>query len=148
MRNARQNKILELIGEQEVTTQDMLCALLKDAGYKVTQATVSRDIKDLQLIKTQSKSGKYKYTEQKDSSILSERFSRTYKESIVSIANAGNLIVVKCLSGCANAAAEAIDISDMPSIVGTVAGDNTILIIVDKEENVEAVMKTLNDMME
>ncbi len=148
MRTARQNKILELINTQVITTQEMLCDLLNAEGFKVTQATISRDIKELQLIKTQTPEGKYKYTEMKDTGIMTERFARIYKESIVSIANAGNLVVIKCLSGCANAAAEAIDISNMNYVVGTVAGDNTILIIVDDEKNVPALMKILNDMME
>ena len=148
MRTARQNKILELINAKDITTQEMLCDLLNAEGFKVTQATISRDIKELQLIKTQTPEGKYKYTEMKDTGIMSERFARIYKESIVSIANAGNLVVIKCLSGCANAAAEAIDISNMSYVVGTVAGDNTILIIVDDEKNVPKLMKILNDMME
>ncbi len=148
MRTARQNKILELISKTEVTTQEMLCNLLQDAGFKVTQATVSRDIKELQLIKTQTPTGKYKYTQLKDSSMITERFARIYKESIISIANAHNIVVIKCLSGCANAAAEAIDSSSMPYVVGTVAGDNTIMVVVDEEENVPQLMTILNAMME
>ena len=148
MRTARQNKILELISKTEVTTQEMLCNLLQDAGFKVTQATVSRDIKELQLIKTQTPTGKYKYTQLKDSSMITERFARIYKESIISIANAHNIVVIKCLPGCANAAAEAIDSSSMPYVVGTVAGDNTIMVVVDEEENVPQLMTILNAMME
>ena len=148
MKSSRHEKILEIINRQPIETQDELLEALSREGCKVTQATISRDIKELQLIKTQTPEGKYKYTEMKDTGIMTERFARIYKESIVSIANAGNLVVIKCLSGCANAAAEAIDISNMNYVVGTVAGDNTILIIIDDEKNVPTLMKILNDMME
>jgi len=141
MRYARQNKILEIIKSQEIDTQEKLAEILRKTGFQVTQATVSRDIKELQLIKTTSESGQSCYTlPAKMEAPLSDRFRKILKETIQSVDAAENLIVVKTLSGCANAAGEAIDTSDYPQIVGTLAGDNTLLVIVDKKENVSQVM--------
>jgi len=148
MRYSRQNKILELISANEIETQEKLVSMLKDAGYSVTQATVSRDIKDLQLIKVLTPSGKYKYaaSAQQDAPI-SDRFVKIFRETITSFAAAGNLIVVKTLSGCGPAAGEAIDNISLPHLVGTIAGDNTLLMIVDKEENVDPIMNRFNEML-
>lgn len=106
MRYSRQNKILEIINSHDVETQDQLQELLKEAGYTVTQATISRDIKDLQLVKTLASNGRYKYAENRDDNQpISERFIRIFRDTTVSYAAAENLIVVKTLSGCGNAAA-------------------------------------------
>ena len=137
MRLSRQNKILEIIRTNEVETQDQLLTLLRDAGYNVTQATVSRDIRELQLIKGQTKDGKYKYVSGNyDNRPISERFIKIFRETTLSYASGQNLIVVKTLPGCSGAAGEAIDCLSLEHIVGSVAGDNTLLVIVDKEENV------------
>ena len=137
MRLSRQNKILEIIKTNEVETQDQLLNLLKDAGYNVTQATVSRDIRELQLIKGQSKGGKYKYIASNyDNRPISDRFIKIFRETTLSYATAQNLIVVKTLPGCSGAAGEAIDCLSLEHIVGSVAGDNTLLVIVDHESNV------------
>ena len=137
MRLSRQNKILEIIKTNEVETQDQLLTLLRDAGYNVTQATVSRDIRELQLIKGQTKEGKYKYISGNyDNRPISERFIKIFRETTLSYACAQNLIVVKTLPGCSGAAGEAIDCLSLEHIVGSVAGDNTLLVIVDNEANV------------
>lgn len=144
MRYARQNKILDLIRAHEVGTQEKLVKLLRSAGFKVTQATVSRDIKELQLVKTVSENGKSCYLiPSKVEAPVSDRFKKILKETIQSIESAENIIVIKTLSGCANAAGEAIDTSDYPQIIGTLAGDNTMLIIVDKKENVPNLLESL-----
>ena len=105
MRLSRQNKILEIIKTNEVETQDQLLNLLRNAGYNVTQATVSRDIRELQLVKGQTRDGRYKYISGNyDNRPISERFIRIFKETIVSWQSAQNLIVVKTLSGCSGAA--------------------------------------------
>lgn len=148
MRYARQNKILEIINSYEVETQDKLVELLKKSGYQATQATISRDIKELQLIKTLSPTGRYKYTvgampEQP----LSERFVTIFKETITSINSSGNLIVVKTLSGCAQAAGEAIDTMRFPHVIGSIAGDNTILLVVNDPANVPALVSHFNEMV-
>ena len=148
MRYTRQNKILELISKTEIETQEKLAALLREEGFEVTQATISRDIKDLQLIKVLAPSGRYKYavSTQQDAPI-SERFIKIFRETITSFASAQNLIVIKTLSGCGPAAGEAIDCIDLPHVVGSVAGDNTLLLVVDKEENVEDILSIFNDML-
>lgn len=137
MRLSRQNKILEIIKTNEVETQDQLLSLLRDAGYTVTQATVSRDIRELQLIKGQTKDGRYKYISGNyDNRPISDRFVKIFRETTLSYAVAQNLIVVKTLSGCSGAAGEAIDCLSLEHIVGSISGDNTLLVVVDKEENV------------
>lgn len=149
MRVSRQNKILELIKTNDVETQEQLLDLLSNAGYKVTQATVSRDIRELQLIKSQVKDGKYKYISGNyDNRPISERFTRIFRESTLSYNAAQNLIIVKTLSGCSGAAGEAIDCLSLEHIVGSISGDNTLLIIVDHEDNVPYVLDELDKLME
>jgi arginine repressor len=148
MRYSRQNKILDIINTHEVETQDKLVSLLKKSGYKVTQATISRDIKELQLVKTLSSTGKYKYTV--GSSVdqpVSERFVKIFRETIQTVASAGNIIVVKTLSGCASAAGEAIDTLNLPNVVGSIAGDNTLFLVVNDPVNVPALVNIFNEMI-
>lgn len=148
MRYSRQNKILEIINNNEVETQEKLVALLKENSYYVTQATISRDIKELQLIKVLSNDGKYKYA--LGNSIetpISDRFVKIFKETIRSVVPSYNLIVVKTLSGCGNAAGEAIDSLNFPHIVGSVAGDNTLMIIIDDLDNVPTIVEKFNDLL-
>lgn len=137
MRLSRQNKILEIIRTNEVETQDRLLQLLREAGYNVTQATVSRDIRELQLFKGQARDGKYRYLAgDYDDRPISERFIKIFRETTLSYASAQNLIIVKTLSGCSGAAGEAIDCLSLEHVVGSISGDNNLLVIVDKEENV------------
>lgn len=147
MRYSRQNMVLEIIRNHEVDTQEMLCQLLKEAGFEVTQATVSRDIKELQLVKAQSASGKYKYVQSKDEGPISNRFVKIFKETIISVESAGNIIVIKTLSGCANAAAEAIDSLNLGHIIGSVAGDNTILAVIENEKYIPGLVKELKELL-
>lgn len=148
MRYARQNKIMDLIKTHEVETQESLVEFLKNSGFKVTQATVSRDIKDLQLVKVLSSDGKYKYAANTSADQPpSERFINIFKETIKSVDASGNIIVVKTLSGCANAAGEAIDTMNFPHMVGSVAGDNTLLLVVDDPENTPVLLKQFRDIL-
>ena len=148
MRYSRQNKILELIEDNEIETQEKLASMLKEGGYEVTQATVSRDIKELQLIKILSSSGKYKYaTAMKVSAAISDRFVKIFKETIKTVDFSGNIIVVKTLSGCASAAAEALDSLNLPHMVGSIAGDNTIMVVVDDPANVDKLVHELRSML-
>ena len=134
MKNARQTAILSIIEQYDVETQEELASRLRDMGIVVTQATVSRDIKELRLLKVLSGKGGYKYaTADKAEHGLSDRFVRMFVDSVLSITFAGNIIVIKTLSGSANVAAEAIDSMRWPEILGTMAGDNTILAIVHNE---------------
>ena len=148
MRLSRQNKILEIIKTNEVETQDQLLNLLRDAGYNVTQATISRDIRELQLFKGQAKDGKYKYIAGNyDNRPISERFVKIFRETTLSYATAQNLIVIKTLSGCSGAAGEAIDCLSLDHIVGSISGDNNLLVIVDKEENVPQITAIFDRML-
>jgi len=139
--------VLELIRNNEIETQEKLCQMLKDSGYDVTQATVSRDIKELQLIKTLSSSGKYKYAQSVSNGPISDRFVKIFKETIKSVQASGNIIVVKTLSGCAAAAGEAIDSLELSHIIGSVAGDNTLLMVADDPSNVPVLINDFNEML-
>ena len=148
MRYSRQNKILELIKNNEIETQDKLAALLREEGFEVTQATISRDIKELQLIKVLSSGGKYKYAVSKrQDAPISDRFVKIFRETIISCKSSHNLILIKTLSGCGRAAGEAVDNIGLEHIVGTVAGDNTMLVVVDEEENVNDIMELFDKML-
>lgn len=137
MRISRQNKILELIKTHDIETQDQLLNLLRESGYNVTQATVSRDIRELQLVKGQGKNGSFRYISGNyDDRPISDRFIKIFRETILSYSCAKNLIVIKTLPGCAGAAGEAIDTLSLAHIVGSVCGDNTMLVVVDDDENV------------
>lgn len=127
MKLTRHALILQLIEQENVETQEELVSFLQAYGYDVTQATVSRDVKELHLIKVQTNDGHYKYaTVDKAESGMTERFVRIFAQSVLSIRTAGNIIVIRTISGSANVAAEAIDSLSLPEIVGTIAGDNTI----------------------
>lgn len=134
MKTRRHAKILELIHEHPVDTQEELLRLLKEDGFDVTQATVSRDIKELRLIKTLSADGKYKYaTGKENGKDMSAKFFSMFSDSAVSVDNAGNIIVVKCLAGMAQAVCAAMDSLEWKGVVGTLAGDDTILILCKDE---------------
>ena len=147
MRYSRQNKIIELINSYEIDTQEKLASMLKEAGFEVTQATISRDIKELQLIKTLSPSGKYKYSEAATSGPISDRFIRVFRQTVLSVDSVKNMIIVKTLSGCANAAGEAIDTSSIPHIKGSLAGDNTLLVIVEDDCYVPGILDEFNSFL-
>jgi transcriptional regulator of arginine metabolism len=139
--------VLELIESNEIETQEQLCQLLRESGYNVTQATVSRDIKELQLVKKLSSSGRYKYVQSKDEGPISGRFVKIFKETITSVEAAGNIVVIKTLSGCGSAAAEAIDSLGIEHLVGSVAGDNTVLIVIDDEKNVSEIVDKFKELL-
>lgn len=148
MKSKRHAMIIKIIGSCEVETQEELARLLSEQGFKVTQATVSRDIKELRLIKVLTPDGGYKYaTVEKAESDMQERFIRLFSNCVVSINNAGNLIVIKTISGSASVAAEAIDSSNWPEIAGTIAGDNTIFVAVREGKSVPDIIKRFQKMM-
>ena len=148
MKSKRHSKILELISNHSIDTQEELLRKLNECGFRVTQATVSRDIKELRLLKVLTPSGAYKYaTADKAENGLSERFIRMLAESLLSVAASNNLIVVKTLSGSANVAAEALDSLHWPEILGTLAGDNTILLIIRTTEEVPGVIARIQEMI-
>lgn len=135
MKTRRHTKILELISEYQVDTQEELLRRLKDAGFDVTQATVSRDIKELRLVKILSADGKYRYANnQEPSRDISGIFYSLFEDSAIEVDNAMNLVVIKCLTGMANAVCAALDGLRWEKVVGTVAGDDTLLVITKTPE--------------
>ncbi|AGA58087.1 MAG: transcriptional regulator ArgR [Thermobacillus sp.] len=130
MKGFRQMKIREIIGEQEIETQDELVEALRRAGLNVTQATVSRDIKEMQLVKVPTEDGRYKYSLTAESRVYPlQKLKRAMLDHFVHIDSADNLIVMKCLPGTANAIGSLIDAMEWNEVMGTICGDDTILII-------------------
>ncbi|NLK17602.1 MAG: arginine repressor [Clostridiales bacterium] len=146
--SVRQSKILELIAKTSIETQEELVEQLKSHGYNVTQATVSRDIKELGLTKI-LENGKYKYAYLGDSAKanVNTKLINILRESVISIENAGNLIVIKTLSGSANAAAMVIDKLNIDFVLGSIAGDDTLLVVVKSAKKVQEVVASLRAMM-
>ena len=148
MKSTRQNAILEIIRDRDIDTQEELADELRRRNFSVTQATVSRDIRELRLIKVLTSSGQYKYaTADKPENGLSERFHRIFSESVLSIAHAYNQVIIKTLPGSANVAAEMIDSLRWPEIIGTLAGDNTILMIVRSTDEVNVILRRIDEML-
>jgi len=148
MKISRHAKILEIIEDNVIETQEELAEMLKKSGINVTQATVSRDIKELRLIKVLTEDGRYKYAAMKEQdSTLNERLYKVFAETVLSIDYTGNIIVIKTFPGAANAAAEALDAFDLKEVVGTVAGDNTIFVLIRNEENVIPVIERFKKLM-
>lgn len=143
----RQSKILELIKNNIIETQEELAKELNKQDFNVTQATVSRDIKELGLIKILD-NGKYRYAyianENRD---ISSKLKNLFRESVISIDNANNLIVIKTLSGSANAAAMAVDKMNLEKILGSIAGDDTVMLILKSNKDVHEVMDILKEYM-
>ena len=149
MRYSRQNRIIEIITNTEVDTQEKLAALLRESGFEVTQATISRDIKELRLLKVLTPSGVYKYaTAAKAEHGVSERLVRMFIDSVLSITYAENLVVIHTLAGSANAAAEAIDSMRWPEILGTMAGDNTIFVAVRSAAEAPVVVDKFHEILQ
>ncbi|KPU44903.1 arginine repressor [Oxobacter pfennigii] len=138
MKIARHAKILEIINNKEIETQEDLAEELKKSGIDVTQATVSRDIKELKLIKVLSNSGNYKYAAiAPTENLLSDRLISIFSQTVLMIDYVNNMIVMKTISGSAPSAAEAIDSLNWDGIVGTLAGDNTIFVLTRSNEKAE-----------
>ncbi|MCX7615357.1 MAG: arginine repressor [Clostridiales bacterium] len=139
MKFQRQAKVLELIEKYDIETQEDLSMRLQAIGYNTTQATISRDIKDLRLVKVLTASGKYKYAPSPDSrdSSFASRLRNIFKECVTSIDYAQNIIVIKTLPGLAMAAAAAIDGMPYEGILGTLAGDDTVMIVMRSDKIAE-----------
>lgn len=144
----RHAMIIKLIAVQNIETQEELARALGAHGFSVTQATVSRDIKELRLIKVLTQEGRYKYaTVEKAEADLQERFIQMFANCVLSVASAGNLIVVKTITGSASAAGEAIDSLKWPEILGTIAGDNTVFIAIHDARAAQEVVRKFQNMM-
>lgn len=135
MKKNRHETILSLIEKQDIGTQEELMVKLNELGYKVTQATVSRDIKALKLVKTPIPGGQYKYSFVKsDTDVITDKYKSILTHSVTAVDCAGNMSVVKCYSGMAAAAAAAMDNLMSSNIVGTLAGDDTVFVLC-RDEN-------------
>jgi transcriptional regulator of arginine metabolism len=148
LKSKRHNKILEIISEKDIETQEELAEELKMAGFDVTQATVSRDIKILKLIKMQGASGNYRYVaSSKESKDINDKLSSILSNAAVSVENVDKFVVVKTLTGSAMAVAEAIDTLFDTEVAGTIAGDNTIFILVRSLDKAEELVDKVRKMI-
>ena len=149
MKTNRQSKIIEIIQKNEVETQDELSALLEKDGFRVTQATVSRDIRELKLTKIPTASGRQKYAVITDApENLSKKYERVLREGFLSMDMAQNILVIKTVSGMASAVCAAIDAMKMREIVGSIAGDDTIMRAIRTVDDTYAVMKKIRRIVE
>lgn len=144
MKSKRHDKILEIIASKEIETQEELAEELRQAGFEVTQATVSRDIKLLKLVKMQSTSGKYKYVastnEEKD---IKDKLLSILENAVISVEKVDKFIVIRTLTGSASAAAEAVDSLFTTETAGTIAGDNTIFVLARTEDKAEELINKI-----
>jgi len=145
MKIERQTKILQLINERVVETQDELARLLTEEDFEVTQATISRDIRDLKLTKVVMNDGRQKYIVLKNKATnLNDKYIRVLQDGFVGMDRAMNMIVIKTLTGMAMAVAAAVDAIDFDEVVGCIAGDDTIFCVVRSENDTIAMMEKLN----
>ena len=131
MKSQRQAKIMEIISNRNVETQEQILAELQGAGFRSTQATISRDIKELRIVKELTSFGTYRYTAASDEvgGTFSSKLNTIFRECITSFDYAQNIVVIRTLPGLASAAASAVDAMNMSVIVGTIAGDDTVFIV-------------------
>ena len=149
MKVKRQSKILELIRNNDIETQEELQAYLVKDGYAVTQATVSRDIREMKLTKIATNNGKQKYVALNDNTDdLSEKYVRVLKDGYVSMDMAQNILVIKTVSGMAGAVCASIDAMNIHEIVGSIAGDDTIMCAIRTTEDTIQIMKKLRRIIE
>ena len=149
MKKQRHAKIVELIEKHDIETQEELADFLKEAGFYVTQATVSRDIRELQLTKIPTGDGKQKYIVlRQDDSHLVDKYIRVLKDGLLSMDMAQNILVIKTVSGMASAVAVAVDAMKFKEIVGSIAGDDTIMMAVRTIEDTKVVMEKIHKMLE
>ncbi len=149
MKERRQQAILEIIVEQEMETQEQLLTALRARGFRCTQATISRDIKELQLVKELTAAGSYRYviSDRKGKGEHDERLRNIFREGVISAAAAQNLVVLKTMPGLANAAAAALDRMEIEGMVGTLAGDDTALLIMQTAQDAEAFCGEIRGML-
>ncbi|QNL45544.1 arginine repressor [Oscillibacter hominis] len=149
MKNDRQAKILEIITSENIETQEQLLTRLQDAGIRSTQATISRDIKQMHLIKEPMGQGMYRYAVSGNRTKLNfaERLRTIFRESITSIDSAQNIVVLKTMPGLASAACAAMDGMEFPFMVGSLAGDDTAFIIMRDNESADEFCKEIQEML-
>ena len=149
MKTTRHSKILDIISKKEIETQEELVDELIAQGFKVTQATVSRDIKDLRLTKIPDERGGYKYTSvDKAGAGITPKMKQIFVNTVISITSANNIVVIKTLAGSANTIGVVVDAIKHPAVLGSVAGDDTMIIVVASNEQVADVVDKLKLMLE
>lgn len=149
MKKLRHGKIVDIIDKHDVETQDELASYLKESGYEVTQATISRDIRELKLSKVPTGDGKQKYIViQQDDSHLGDKYIRVLRDGFNSMDMAQNMLIIKTVSGMAMAVAAAIDALKFKEIVGSIAGDDTIMMAVRTVEETQVLMDKIHAMIE
>ncbi len=149
MKVKRQSKILELIKTYEIDTQEALAEKLNEEGFNVTQATVSRDIRELNLTKVSVGLGKQKYAFISSANVeINEKLKRIFKDSVISIDYSGNMIVIKTLNGMAMAVGTALDAMDNEEVMGCIAGDDTVFCVIKHEDMVIKIIERLKDSMQ
>lgn len=147
-RSARQSKILELISLKEIETQDELARELRNADFDITQATISRDIKELGLTKILSSSGKYKYCfVGSDDQVISNKYITIFKEAVISVKVAMNLVVIKTMKGLASGLSSFVDKLNINELMGAVHGDDTVMLIFPTTTLASQAVVTLNNML-
>ncbi len=148
-RSARQMKILELITDNVVETQDDLARMLKESGFNATQATISRDIKELGIVKMSIDGKRQKYVrEYGDRSVSNDKLVNIFKSAVVSILYANNIVVIKTMSGSANIAGMMLDRLENPDILGCVAGDDTVMAVAKSEAVAREITDELSELLE
>lgn len=148
MKNKRQEKILELIAKYEIETHDEMINKLREDGYNVTQATISRDLRELKLTKVLTSRGTYKYTVNNARHHANNvKFNNAVVDSIVSVDYAGNNIVLKTYPGMAQAVASSVDALSVESILGCVGGDDTIIIVTRDEESSAEISEKIKELI-
>ena len=145
MKNDRQNQLLQIISEEIIETQEQLLERLQAKGIKSTQATISRDIKELHLIKEPAGQGRYRYAVSKLN--FADKLRTIFRESVLTVDNAQNIVVIKTLPGLANAAGSAVDGMDVPYLVGSLAGDDTALLIMRDTESALDFTEEIKEML-
>lgn len=149
MKKARLGKIIDIIEKQDVETQEELADYLKEEGYEVTQATISRDIRELKLSKVPTGDGRQKYIALKqDDSHLGDKYIRVLKDAFINMDMAQNILVIRTVAGMAMAVAAAVDAMKFKEIVGSIAGDDTIMIAVRTVEETHTLMDKIQAMIE
>ena len=149
MKTDRQSMILEIIEKEDVDTQEQLQQRLLEQGMRCTQATISRDIKQLHLIKEPVGQGRYRYTvsSQRNRLNVADKLRTIFRESIISVDFAQNIVVVKTMAGLANAAAAALDGMNIPYMVGTLAGDDTAFLVMRDTESARSFCEDIHEML-
>lgn len=146
MKAKRQRKIIELISDYEVETQEELAHLLNDSGFVVTQATISRDIRDLNLTKITIQNGKQKYAVPNATSmVMNSKYMRVLNDGILSVEVSANIMVIKTVAGMAMAVGAAIDAINIKEIIGCIAGDDTIMCVIKEAESADKVKEYLEE---